>query len=54
MLSNTTGFDTSVKKEVPYVVIAHLFLHRHTLAIKTLPIILKEVLLTAIKAINFV
>lgn len=53
MLDNASGFATSVKKEAPYVIESHLFLHRHALATKALPTTLKEVLSTAIKVTNF-
>jgi hypothetical protein len=49
-----SGFATLVRKEAPHVVIAQCILYRHTLATKTLPETLKEVLSTAIKAINFI
>jgi hypothetical protein len=54
MLGNTSGFPTSVKQEVPHVVVTHCFLHRHTLATKALPITLKAVLPIDLKVINFI
>ncbi|XP_042228849.1 protein ZBED8-like [Homarus americanus] len=54
MLSNTSGFAALVKKEAPQVIVTHCFLHRHALASKTLPAILKEVLSTGVKVVNFI
>ena len=44
MLGNTSGFA---------VLVTHLFLHRRELASKT-PTILKQVLFTAVKVVNFI
>ncbi|XP_042222775.1 protein ZBED8-like [Homarus americanus] len=54
MLGNTSGFAALVKKEAPQVIVTHCFLHRHALASKTLPAILKEVLSTGVKVVNFI
>lgn len=54
MLGNTSGLAALVKKEAPHVIVTHCFLHRHALASKTLPTILKEVLSTAVKVVNFI
>ncbi|XP_042236517.1 protein ZBED8-like [Homarus americanus] len=54
MLYNTSGFAALVKKEAPQVIVTHCFLHRHALASKTLPAILKEVLSTGVKVVNFI
>ncbi|XP_042208670.1 protein ZBED8-like [Homarus americanus] len=54
MLGNTSGFAALVKKEAPQVIVTHCFLHRHALASKILPAILKEVLSTGVKVVNFI
>ena len=54
MLGNASGFTALVKKEAPHVIVTHCFLHRHALASKTLPTILREVLSTAVKVVNFI
>ncbi|XP_042228588.1 protein ZBED8-like [Homarus americanus] len=54
MLGTTSGFAALVKKEAPQVIVTHCFLHRHVLASKTLPAILKEVLSTDMKVVNFI
>lgn len=54
MLGNTSGFAALVKKEAPQVIVTNCFLHRHGLASKTLPEILKEVLFTSVKIVNFI
>lgn len=54
MLSNVSGFATLLEKEAPHVIITHCYLHRYELATKPFPTTLREVLLTAIKVINFI
>jgi hypothetical protein len=54
ILGNTSGFATLMKMEAPHVVVPHCFLHTHVLATKALPTTLKEVLLIAIKFMNFI
>ncbi|XP_042210759.1 protein ZBED8-like [Homarus americanus] len=54
MLGNTSGLAALVKKEAPQVIVTHCFLHRHALASKTLPAILKEVLSTGVKVVKFI
>ena len=54
MHGNTSGFVALVKKEALQVIVTHCFLHRHALASKTLPALLKEVLSTGVKIFNFI
>jgi hypothetical protein len=54
MLGNTSGFAALVKKQAPHIVFTHGFLHRHALATKTFPTILKEILSAAMKITNFI
>ena len=43
MLGKTSGFATLVKKEAPYIIVTHCFLHRPALASKTLSSTLQEI-----------
>ncbi|XP_025201805.1 protein ZBED8-like [Melanaphis sacchari] len=45
---------TLMKNEIPDIVITHCFLHRHALASRTLPTDLKEIMMTAVKVVNFI
>jgi len=49
-----SGFVTLVKNEWPHVTFWHCSLHRYTLASKTLPPHLMEVMDVAVKVINFI
>ena len=54
MIDVKSGFVTLVMNEWPYVTSSHCSAHRHTLASKTLPLRLMEVMGVVIKAINFI
>ncbi|XP_076322307.1 protein FAM200C-like [Tachypleus tridentatus] len=54
MLGNRSGFAALMRKEVPNLKITHCFLHRHSLAAKTLPPDLKKTLDICVKVINFI
>ena len=54
MIGVKSGFVTRVKNEWPHVTSSHCSLHRYTLASKTLPLHLMEVMDVAIKVINFI
>ena len=54
MLGNKSGFAALVKKEASNVTVSHCMLHRHALAAKSLPLILKEILSYCVKMINFI
>ena len=54
MLGQISGFASLVKKEAPYIIVTHCFLRRHALASKTLSPVLKEILSTAVKVVNFI
>ena len=54
MLGNKSGFASHVKKEVPHITVTHCMLHRHTLAAKSLPEKLKNVLSIDVRAVNYI
>ncbi|XP_076343931.1 protein FAM200C-like [Tachypleus tridentatus] len=54
MLGNRSGFAALMRKEVPNLKITHCFLHRHSLAAKTLPPDLKKTLNICVKVVNFI
>ena len=54
MLGHRSGFAALLKIVVPDIISVHCVLHCYAFASKTLPEVLKEVLLTAVKAVNFI
>ncbi|KAF2364195.1 hypothetical protein FHG87_005048 [Trinorchestia longiramus] len=54
MLGNKSGFAALVRVEARHAIVTHCILHRHALAIKTLPRRLKDVMSTAIQTVNFI
>ena len=54
MLGNKSGFATLLKAKVPLVTVTHCVLHRHALAMKTLPEKLRDVLSIVVHAVNFI
>lgn len=54
MLGKSSGFTALMKNEIPDIVITHCFLHRHALASRTLPTNLKEIMMTAVRVVNFI
>ena len=54
MLGHRSGFTALVKKRAPHVTTYNCILHRHAIATRTLPIVLKAVLDAAVKAVNFI
>ena len=52
MLGNRSGFAALMRKEIPNLKITHCFLHRHSLAAKTLPPDLKKTLDVCVKVVN--
>ena len=54
MIGVKSGFVKQVKNEWPHVMSSHCSLHQYTVALKTLPLHLMEVMDVAIKVINFV
>ncbi|XP_076373030.1 protein FAM200C-like [Tachypleus tridentatus] len=54
MLGNRSGFAALMRKEVPNLKITHCFIHRHSLAAKTLPPDLKKTLDICVKVVNFI
>ncbi|XP_068232174.1 protein FAM200C-like [Palaemon carinicauda] len=54
MLGNKSGFAALVKERVPDIITKHCVLHRHALAVKTLPSHFKEVLSVCVKVVNYI
>lgn len=54
MLGTRSGFQALVKKESPNVKSTHCMLHRHALAVKTLPSSLSIVLQETIELVNYI
>ena len=54
MIGVKSGFVTLVKNKWPHVTSSYCLLHRCTLASKTLPLPLVEVMGVAVKVINFI
>ena len=54
MIDVKSGFVTVIKNEWPHATSSHCSLHRYTLASKTLPLHLREVMDVAVKVINFI
>ena len=54
MIGVKSGFVSLVKNEWPLMTSSHCSLHRYTLASKTLPLHLIEVMDVAVKVINFI
>ena len=54
MLGSKSGFQLRVKKLAPQEKGIHCMIHRYTLASKTLPVSLQEVLEFVIKIVNYV
>ncbi|KAF2356531.1 Ribonuclease H-like domain [Trinorchestia longiramus] len=54
MLGNKSGVAALVKVEAPHAIVTHCILHRHALAVKTLPKSLNDVMSTAIQVVNFI
>ena len=54
MIGKKSGFAALLKKKVPDIIVKHCFLHRHSLAAKTLPPNLKDVLSICVRVVNFI
>ena len=54
MMGHRSGFTTLVKQRALHVTTSHCILHRHALATRTLPIVFKVVLDTAVRVVNFI
>ncbi|XP_068205215.1 protein FAM200C-like [Palaemon carinicauda] len=54
MLGNKSGFAALVKERVPDIITKHCVLHRHALAVKTLPSHFKEILSVCVKVVNYI
>ena len=54
MLGKTSEFAALVQKEAPQVNVTHCYLHRYTLASKTLPENLRQVLSDSVKIVNLI
>ena len=54
IMGHRSGFAALVRKRAPHVTTYHWILHRHALATRTLPIVLRAVLDTTVSAVNFI
>ena len=54
MLGYKSGLQMKVKEKSPEVRRVHCMIHRYTLTCKTLPNVLKEVLNSVVKIVNFI
>ena len=54
MIGKKSGFAALLKTKVPDIIVKHCFLHRHALAVKTLPSNLKDVLSICVQVVNFI
>uniref|UniRef100_UPI00358FFCAA protein FAM200C-like n=1 Tax=Myxine glutinosa TaxID=7769 RepID=UPI00358FFCAA len=54
MMGKRSGFVALVKDKCPDVIVTHCVLHRHTLAAKTLPNELGDVMAIVVTAVNFI
>ena len=54
ILGHRSGFVALMKQLVPHIVSNHCAIHKYALACKTLPLELKSVLDSAVKAVNFI
>ena len=54
MIGHPSSFVASLKRVVPHIVSNHYAIHKYALACKTLPLELKSVLDSAVKAVNFI
>ncbi|XP_028659137.2 protein ZBED8-like [Erpetoichthys calabaricus] len=54
MLGRKSGFGALVKADTPHIIVTHCILHRHSLATKTLPPEMTEVLKIVVECVNYV
>ena len=54
MIGHRSGFVASLKQVAPHIVSNHCAIHKYVLACKTLPLELKSVLDSVVKAVNFI
>ena len=54
MIGNQYGFVALMKQVAPHIVSNHSAIHKYALACKTLPLELKSVFDSAVKAVNFI
>ena len=54
MMEKRSGFVALVKKKCPDIIVTHCVLHRHTLATKTLPKKLGDVMAIVVATANFI
>ena len=54
MLGRHSGFQARVRTQVPEVLSLHCMIHRHALAVKTLPLLLLDVMSGVIKLVNYI
>ena len=54
MIGHRSGFAALINQVAPHIVSNHCAIHKYALACKTLPLELKNVLDSAVKAVNFI
>ena len=54
MLGRNSGFALLLKANTPHIALMHCLLHRHSLAIKTLPLKLAKELKIVVECVNYV
>ena len=54
MIEHRSGFAAQMKQVAPHIVSNHCYIHKYALACKTLPLELKSVLDSVIKAMNII
>ena len=54
MIRHRSGFAAPMKQVAPHIVSNHCAIHKYALACKTLPLDLKRVLDSVVKAVNFI
>ena len=54
MIGHRSGFVATLKQVAPHIVSNHCAIHKYALACKTLPLELKSVLDSVVKAVNFI
>ena len=54
LIGHRSGFASLMKQVAPHIVPNHCAIHKYTLACKTIPLELKSVLDSVVKAVNFI
>lgn len=54
VLRQNSGFGALVKADAPHIIVMHSILHRHELAMKTLPLKLADILKIVVECVNYI